>query len=561
MPKGNLPQLAPPELPSVTAKVVDTFIPAKQKPQNPAVQDLINSLSGFSTSLGQYQLVQEERKKVTDEAQAMADFEQIQQNKEGFKQLIKDKVIPQGASPYYINQLAKAQLKQDAREFKAKIFDEWNKSNVYRDDDPLAFDQFFQSKSKEFYEEKKLGSYNPATLAEAFLPDANATYAELNQVHRAKQIAEIERMQKELLFKETTNEIQDALKITNDKLDAELSTFPNVGSLSNYEKRFLYASQLIQKRLDDLTADGMDFDDANKTIIDSIVAYASQTENSDYLDILDNIVTDKASGSRLGSTAYAVEQKATAEDNILTKNRQNLKFQEWQEQNTRDKFTRIVNENYYDAFRDDINVLRNTEEWIKQWEIDNNYQLPAETYNQLIASRDVLIDSLTSDNVIPDAELIRDLDLEVITNPRRSFLQQDIQQGMLDGKIPYDEGTALIEKLIKNFDLSNSILFTDPTYKQLQSTFDIQLSSKGGFELETPETRLLRENTELAFLESSYIIARTIMADKELSDDQKVLQFVTQMKERQKLLLEGYLQSKVNKQTELNMSPTSENNN
>ena len=560
MPKGNLPQLAPPELPSVTAKVVDTFIPAKQKPQNPAVQDLINSLSGFSTSLGQYQLVQEERKKVTDEAQAIADFEQIKQNKEGFKQLIKDKVIPQGASPYYINQLAKSQLKQDAREFKAKIFDEWNKNNVYRDDDPLAFDKFFQSKSKEFYEEKKLGSYNPATLAEAFIPDANATYAELNQVHRAKQIAEIERMQKELLFKETTNGIQDALKITNDKLDAELSTFPNVGSLSNYEKRFLYASQLIQKRLDDLTTDGMDFDDANKTIIDSIVAYASQTENSDYLDILDNIVTDKASGSRLGSTSYAVEQKATAEDYILTKNRQNLKFEEWQEQNTRDKFTRIINENYYDAFRDDINVLRNTEEWIKQWELENDYQLPAETYNQLIASRDVLIESLTREDVIPDAELIRDLELEVITNPRRSFLQQDIQQGMLDGKIPYAEGTALIEKLIKNFDLSNSILFTDPTYKQLQSAFDIQLSSKGGFELETPEIRLLRENTELAFLESSYIIARTIMNDKELSDDQKVLQFVTQMKERQKLLLEGYLEAKSNKQTELNINPNLENN-
>ncbi len=560
MAKINLPQLAPPELPSVTSRVVDNFIPARERPQNPAVQDLINSLSGFSTSLNKYNLVKEERTKITDEAQAIADFEKIKQNKDGFKQLIKDKVIPQGASPYYINQLAKSQLKQDAREFKARIFDEWNSNNVYRDDDPMAFDKFFQSKSQEFYQEKKLGSYNPATLAEAFIPDANATYAELNQVHRAKQIAEIERMQKELLFKETTNEIQDALKISNDKLDAELSTFPNAEGLSNYEKRFLYASSLIQQRLDDLTADGMDFDDANKTIIDSIVAYASQTENSDYLDILDNIVTDKNSGSRLGNTAYAVEQKASTEDYILTKNRQNRKFEEWEETTTRNKITRLINENYYDAFRNDINVLRNTEEWIKQWELENEVQLPAETYNQLIASRDVLIDSLTNENVIPDPELIRDYELEVINNPRRSFLQQDIQKGMRDGKIPYDEGTALIEKLVKNFDLSNSILFTDPTYKQLKSVFDIELAPTNR-EIETPEITILRENTGLAFLESSYIIARTIMADEKLSDDQKVLLFNNQMSERKDFLYKGFLEAKAAKQTELNMTPTSESNN
>ena len=131
---------------------------------------------------------------------------------------------------------------------------------------------------------------------------------------------------------------------------------------------------------------------------------------------------------------------------------------------------------------------------------------------------------------------------------------------MIDGKIPYDEGTALIEKLVKNFDLSNSILFTDPTYKQLKSVFDIELAPTN-IDIETPEITLLRENTELAFLESSYIIARTIMADEKLSDDQKVLQFNKEMSERKDVLYKGFLEAKATKQTELNMTPTSENNN
>ena len=563
MVKINLPQLATPELPSVTSKVADNFVPAKKIPQSPAVQDLVNSLSGFSDSLGRYNLVKEERKKVTDEAQAIADFEQIKQNKDGFKKLVAEKVIPEGASPYYINQLAKSQLKQDAREFKAKIFDEWNKSNVFRDDDPLAFDKFFQSKSKEFYDEKKLGSYNPATIAEAFLPDANAAYAELNQVHRAKQIAEIERVQGELLFKETNNSIADAFKVDEDQLDLILYDFPGRDKLSNYEKRLLYASQLIQTELDTLTEEGMNFNTANEIVIDAITQYARETENVDYLSILNNVITDKNSGSKLGDTAYAKDETVKANDYILQNNRQNIKFNSWLQSEVETQNSKKVNEDYFAAFDEDIEVLRNTEAWIEQWKIDNpDKEISLQTYTDLINTRNILIDSLTTDDIIPDDELIRDLQIDVITNPRRGNLRQEIQQGMRDKVIPYDVGVQMIKDLTANFDLKNSIYLTDPVFEQLSQSFEASLEPQFNYQ-ETAAAKKLRLNTELAFMQSAYIQARQLQLDENSDDATKLTIFINFMKDRRDLLLDSYLKGLAAGNTELNIQanvPKQQNN-
>lgn len=550
MPKlQNLPQLNLPELPSVTSKVVDTFIPAKERPQNPVIQDLINSLSGFGNSLTKYQLVQEETKKFKDEAQAKTDFELYLKNKDEFKSLIQQKIIPQGASPYYINELAKAQLKQDAREYKSMMYDEWVKSNVYRDDDPSAFDQWFQTKSQEFYTNKKLNSYNPATLADSFLPDANALYAELNQINRSKQIAEIERLQKELLFKETNNQIEDAFKINPEDLATSLSNFPNASNLKVYQQRLLYASGLIQKKLDELTAAGMDYNEANKTIVDAVVNYAKQTENPDYLNILDNIITDKASGSKLGDTTYASDETIKASDYILTNNRQNLQFNSWYEKEQLNKFNKLVNEDFYTAFRENPLILKDAESWIKKWEEDNNFALPLETYDALITSKDVLLNALNNEDVVRDEDLIRELEIDVINEPRRDGLQNEIITAIQEKKIPYNEGIQLIEKMLGNFDLGNSIYLTDPLYKYLENSFEAQLDANT--KIETPKNKVLRLNTILALKESAYIFIRNL--DPALSDAQNLAIFQNFMKERTKDLLDAYVQGYQNKTTELDI--------
>lgn len=206
MVKINLPQLNSPELPSVNAFVTDTFYRPQQKPTNPAIQDLANSLSNMVPTLRRYDIKKEEIFALDEEDRAIKDFEL---NKNAFKELVKNGVIPEGASPYYINALAKQQLKLDGREFKERLFLEADKNNIWRDDDPAAFEKFYRTFAENYKVEKKLDSYAPSTFVEGFLPDANAAYNELAQRIREKRIAEIENQNIDLLNKNIVGILED----------------------------------------------------------------------------------------------------------------------------------------------------------------------------------------------------------------------------------------------------------------------------------------------------------------------------------------------------------------
>ena len=122
----------------------------------------------------------EEIFKLDEQERAIADFEA---NKNAFKELTKG-VIPEGASPYYINALAKQQLKLDGRDFKEQLFLEYEKNNVLFNDD-AALEKFYRTFLTNLNKDRKLDSYAPSTLVQGFLPDANA-YNELSQRHRGR---------------------------------------------------------------------------------------------------------------------------------------------------------------------------------------------------------------------------------------------------------------------------------------------------------------------------------------------------------------------------------------
>src|SRR5210317_1682266 len=104
MVKIQLPKLRQPELPNVTSTVRDTFYRPQVRPVNPALEDLSRSLSNVVPLMRRFNLLKEEQTKTEGQDQADVDFAQ---NKNAFKDLVKQGTIPEGANPYYINQLAK----------------------------------------------------------------------------------------------------------------------------------------------------------------------------------------------------------------------------------------------------------------------------------------------------------------------------------------------------------------------------------------------------------------------------------------------------------------------
>ena len=218
MVKINTPQLKQPELPSVNAIVTDTFYRPQKQPINPALRDLASSLSNLVPTLRNYNIEKEKTFAVNEQERAIKDFED---NKNAFKELTKNGVIPEGASPYYINALAKQQLKLDGREFKERLFDEWNNGNVWANDDPLAFEKFYRTFSDQFKSEKKLDSYAPSTLIQGFLPDADAAYNELSQRHREKRIAEIEKTNIDLLNKNINGILTDNQSLEKENVNID----------------------------------------------------------------------------------------------------------------------------------------------------------------------------------------------------------------------------------------------------------------------------------------------------------------------------------------------------
>lgn len=512
MVKINLPQLRQPELPSVTSTVVDTFYKPQQKPINPALMDLSRSLSNLVPTLRRYDLLQEEEKKITGENQADADFAK---NKQAFKDIVKQGVIPEGASPYYINQLAKNQLKQDAREFKERLFDKWNEENVWRDENPLTFDNFYKSFSEEFYAEKKLGGYADATLVEGFLPDANAAYNELAQRNREKRIVEIENTQKDLLTKETYSLLDDSLNIEPDALDNALADVPNAANLDEDEKRTLYSSLAIQQLLDNLIDSGMNPRTANEVVVDTVISYAETVNSPEFLDVLNNIVTDKNSGSRLANTDYSFEKINAALVRIDQNTRSNILFYQGQKDKQRVEKNRGVQNDFYEFVIQDPQNLLNISAFI-QSQKDKGVEIDSSNYNDIITLKDAYIKNLNSEDIIIDQQVYRNLLVDINTNPNDETLFERLTDALENNQIDTSTFNTLYSALKSSGDPQTSEYFKSSLWGlNLESLKSVVTRGATGL-FDTTNGEKLNQ-AEIRLHEVAYDIIAEIASDEDLS--------------------------------------------
>ena len=297
--KIKLPTLQPREEAAVTSSVVDVFYVPKKQPVSSVVGDIARSLGTLVPSLRQYQDVKDEREKQDQIEEADKDF--LLNNKKEFKELVKEGTIKEGANPYYVKRYVKNSLRETARTFEKELYEAYRKNNLDSNANPSAFTDFYKKFASDFRDKNNLGAYDAGSLAEGFIPYAEATRSNLTNRHVEERIAFIEKEQVKTLKGFVSGELITDIDIPEAELDKALAGF-NIETLNYQEKDILYKAQLIQKYADVLIEDGMDERAANDAIVAEVINVAKLQKDEELLLILDNIVTNKAADSRLAGS-------------------------------------------------------------------------------------------------------------------------------------------------------------------------------------------------------------------------------------------------------------------
>lgn len=496
MVKIKPPQLRQPELPSVNAFVTDTFYRPQRRPENAALNDLTNSLSNLVPTLRRFEVQKEEVFKLDEQERAIKDFEL---NKNAFKELVKNKVIPEGASPYYINALAKQQLKLDGREFKDRLFQEYENNNVLFNDDPAALEKFYRTFSEQFKIDKKLDSYAAGTLVEGFLPDANAAYNELAQRHREGRIAEIEKQNIDLLNKNINGIFTDYQSLEDEQVNLYLI---NKGIIPNQEdseaNNQKYLALQVQEQLDFLTDSGMNFRTANETAIDAITNFAIEYLDEDYLEIIDDIRTN--GNSKLGSTQYAKEKIVDTSFTIERLRQQKIDNDYKNNQRKKIEDSLLAVNDYYNfllANKNNAseNVLTYFQNVQNQREADGLEPLDLSALNELFQFQEGYLKA-KDPLFIEDKEIINGFEKQILTNPYSQDLYSVII-GQVGESITAETATALIEKAQNAQNFNNHRFKSDIRYNDIFSFFNTRTDETGVGSLEQYEIDLRIEGTSI----------------------------------------------------------------
>ena len=458
----RLPQLRRPEETKVSARVLDVFYRPQTKPVDQTLSLLSESLERFNPNLQKYIQKKEEVTEKVDTAKAQADYNK---NRKDFKTLIEKGEIPEGASPYYVNAYINAELREKARQFNDELYAEYQNSNVKNSLDPNAFGKFYTQYAQQWANTNGLNLYDNVAIAEGFIPYADASRSNLESQHVQGRITTIEDNNKKLLDTETKRIIEDSFEFEDEQIDGVLDGY-DIKNIDDESKRHLYVALKIKEVSDKLSANGMKNKTINKVVVDSIVAEAIERGDEDLLEILNNVVTDEASGSFLGGTTYAQEQIESATSKILGKREDKERYEAWKEDRNKNK-TAISDA---DAFLDYIlqgNGI-DVEEFIKDYVREDGSKITSlTTVNGL---RSFATSWLSAQDVIDENDvLITAIRKEIYLSPLKSGnIVNQIESAMLTKQISQETGQALIKEFATSTANIDAGYKTTKTFSRLE---------------------------------------------------------------------------------------------
>jgi len=511
--KVKLATLQPREEAAVTSSVTDIFYTPRKEPVSSTVSDIARSLKGIVPVLSQYENVKEQIEITKQEAEADKDF--LLKNKKDFKDLVKDGTIKEGANPYYVQQYVKNSLRETARTFETELYEAYRKNGLDTNPNPDAFVTFYKQFSNDFKVKNKLDLYDGVSLAEGFIPYAEATRSNLNNRFIQERIANVEKNQIATLNNFVEGNLITSTNIEEDALDRALANYDITG-LSYQEKDILYQARLIQDYADNLIDNGMDASTANKTVVDAVITAAKLAHDEDILFILDNIITDKNSGARLagGYKSEIADAQLAIADLKLAKIRDIEYTKGLAEQERKEA---ILNH----FIRNPL-LLKDVTSSIKEFNFlitvpseQGGVALPngdiegitADEAASLIQLSNAYMSSLNKENIITtefSTAYRKDIDTLLATDPNNPELFRKIRDGQ-GIYYTYDEMVSYFDKYFSRKNVNGSLYTNDKRYAQvfgeLDSTIATQVKNTGVIGVDMAE---LKEDGEVLLLDLFY---------------------------------------------------------
>ena len=443
--KIQLPTIEKKEEVAVTSSVVDIFYRPQKQPVSQTVGNIARSLKGLVPQLENYQDVQDDIQRTEQEAQADIDFRN--ENQKDFRKLVKNGTIPAGANPYYVKQYLKNSLREKAREFEVQLFDEYQKQNIDIAASPSAFNDFYKTFARDFSVKNNLEIYDTVSIAEGFIPYAEATRSNLSNQHIQSRVAKIEQDQKDLLAQTVGSEITFNIDVTDEELDRALKNYPNLSDFSFEQKKILFMAQTIQQNADALILEGMDPRDANNIIVAEVINQAKLREDEEILAILDNIITDKESGTRLAGAYTTDIMDALVDIESLQEARENRNYIK-KKRDEQDRLDLVSNRFVYDK-----NGLLDVENAILRYNIELGQQgLPTLNEAEVAKMRSMsaaYIEELNNPTKVITDEMRQyelNLQIQLQENPNSKETLELIIDGIEDGMLTFTQGSAYLEK-------------------------------------------------------------------------------------------------------------------
>ena len=481
--KIQLPTIQPKEESAVTSSVVDVFYTPRKQPVSSVVGDIANALGTLVPGLERYQEVKEEVDISEQEAQADKDF--MMQNKKDFKELVKSGQIKEGANPYYVKRYVKNSLRETARTFETELYEAYRANNLDTDGNPSAFTEFYKKFAQDFRIKNNLSTYDAESLAEGFIPYAEATRSNLNNRFIQERVANIEKEQVSTLSKFVEGELITSIDIPEEDLNRALAGF-NIDTLSYQEKDVLYKAQLIQNQIDVLIDDGMDASVANDTVVNAVLASAKLQKDEDLIFILDNIITDKMSGSRLAGgykddIAQALIDITELKDIEFFKNERKINL-----------IKQKRKEDVLDFFINRPNLLEDIETGMNQFNLSIAFEndqngtsappLSADEKISLMNLSKMWIQGQQAENIILDdtgKQYIKELNFLLVQDPSNPKIVSMIQNGW-GTYFTTNQGIAYLDKYNSRKGIDGAIYQTDQRYNQVFDNLNKLINTQVG---------------------------------------------------------------------------------
>ena len=489
--KIQLPKLNPKEEAAVTSSTIDVFYVPKKRPPSSIVGDIARSLNTVIPALKEYERVEEEIDIKEEEAKADKDF--MMNNKADFKELVKNGTIQEGANPYYIKRYVKNHLRETARTFETELYEAYRKNNLDVNTNPSAFTEFYKSFATDFRDKNNLGAYDAQSLADGFIPYAEASRSNLNNTFIQQRISNIEKNQVETLSNFVEGELIISTNISEEDLDKALANFPNIEGLGYIEKNILFKSQLIQNQIDLLIEDGMNPTTANKAVVDSVIQAAKLNKDRDLLLVLDNIVTDKASGARLAG-AYSNEIGNALKD-IAQLELVDFKNKQYVEgimeaERKEEVFAyflsnpkKLLNlEQEILAFNISVDIQnKNNEEAIANGEFQKAPRLSPDEITGLYSLSELYYKNLTKEFIIPSetGDLhIKEITQLLATEPNNPIIVDMILEGWDKSYYTTAQGMAFFDKYSARSKIDDVIYRSDLRFNQVFDSFNAPIDAQ-----------------------------------------------------------------------------------